>query len=146
MDLCWLRAYGLTFFRPVTVLVAGQLLVAGICWGVASPAYSGGVMGLEFRPKEPAGSFDLYDETGKIGEISGPGSEPDDDPPDVWVVQLWSLTGSGKTWGDVQYSLEDALEDARESYKDLVAERREAGRGGSARVIPTPIGGQPRRR
>jgi hypothetical protein len=109
-------------------------------------------MGLEFRPKEPEGSFDLYDETGKVGEIDGPDPARDIDEedgipyPPSWEVDLWSLTGSGKTWGNLCDNLEDAMADARESYELLLAERREAGRGGSAWVIPTPMGGQPRRR
>lgn len=108
-------------------------------------------MGLEFRPKEPEGSFDLYDDTGKVGEIEGPNSERDVDLdgkpyPPSWSVELWSLTGSGKSWGNLCTSLDEAMADARESYEELVVERREAARGGSARVIPTPMGGQPRRR
>jgi hypothetical protein len=107
-------------------------------------------MVLEFRPTEPEGSLDLYDETGKVGEIEGPNPETDVDPdgtpwPPMWAVTLWSLTGSGKTWGNVTDSLDDAYAEARGSYEELVAERREVGRG-SVRAIPTPMGGQKRRR
>lgn len=101
-------------------------------------------MTLEFRPKGREGSLELHDETGKIGEIQGPEDEPTDPP--IWVVELWSLTGSGKTWGNVCYSLDDAKQEAEESYVELVAERREAAGGRSGRAVPTPMGGQPRRR
>ena len=103
-------------------------------------------MTMEMRPASAPQSFDLYDGEERIGEILyvAPMEEYGAKNPECWEVRLWSLTGSGKEWGDTVYSIEEAKEFAHSEYPELVAERRAAA-GPSVRVISTPMGGQRRR-
>lgn len=107
-------------------------------------------MSLEIRATDDPKSFDLYeDEDGeRIGEITyeAPAVEFGELNPECWHMALWSLTGSGKTWGSTEYSIEEAKEAALAEYPDLVAERRELSKpdGPRPRGISIPHGGQPR--
>lgn len=99
---------------------------------------------MDIRPGDAHGCFRLFDGDDYIGEIRyHPPEEEGDD--DWWEVELWSLTGSEKTWyADAAKSEAEARDDAAALYKEWQAERREANRGPRATVISSPMGGQPR--
>jgi hypothetical protein len=104
---------------------------------------------LEFREREPAGSFDLYDHTGKVGEIEihHPATDVDRDGARrkrSWFVNLW-LPRPGEDWEEDCDTVEAAKKAAQEMYLELVAERREAGGPRSVYTMPVPMGGQRRR-
>lgn len=109
-------------------------------------------MTLEIRATDNPQHFDLFDATGRLGEIAYvPETEPDawgGVDPACWRTTLWSMTGSGKEWGDEAPTLEEAKEIAHTEYPELVAERREAnkpGPGPRPTTVSTPMGGQRRR-
>ncbi|MFE9736137.1 hypothetical protein ACFYO9_37425 [Streptomyces sp. NPDC005863] len=109
-------------------------------------------MPLEIRPVEDT-THHLYEEDEQIGQIRwvGPvGSLGEDGwriEEEAWEVDVWSLTGSGKTWGDSCTTLEAARRRAHEIYDDYQAERRRANQPvpGGVQVISSPMGGQKRR-
>jgi hypothetical protein len=80
-----------------------------------------------------------------VGELIYHAPEEEGDEPS-WSVELWSVMGTRRKWcADVAESHEEAADDARELYKELVAERRELSRGARPRTISTPMGGQRRK-
>lgn len=107
-------------------------------------------MPLEIRPTDKPEKFDLYDETGRIGEIVYvPEAEQGVVDPGGWDVTLWSMTGSGKEWTEAVDTLEEAKKSAHYLHSELVTERRAAnqpGPGPRPTTISTPMGGQQRRR
>lgn len=109
-------------------------------------------MTMELRPASAPRSFDIFVDGEKAGEIryvGPPGSIGLDGweiEEEAWEVHLWSQSGSGKTWGESEDTLEEATETARAFCAEFVAERRELNRPvPGLRVIPVPMGGQPRR-
>lgn len=107
-------------------------------------------MTLEIRPTDSPESFDLFDETGKVGEIVFVPEHEEYGGTNLasWEVALWSMTGSGSAWLDGGDTLAKAEELAQSLYPELVAERRRVnspGPGPRVRVISTPMGGQRRR-
>ncbi|MGW2010821.1 hypothetical protein [Streptomyces nigrescens] len=102
-------------------------------------------MALDVRPTEQAGFFDLYELDEKIGTIA---YERDEDGHliECWIVEIWSLMGTGKVWSNDLGSEEEAIEEAHELYREFVSERRELKRPvQGVRVTNVPMGGQRRR-
>ncbi|MFE0088739.1 hypothetical protein [Streptomyces sp. NPDC059016] len=111
-------------------------------------------MTLEIRPTGQPRQFDLYEEAEKIGQVRYIGPEGqeleeglDEEPCDGWSVEMWSLMGTGKTWGADAGTESQARQYAHELYSEFVAERRALNSGGPrAHIVSTPMGGQRRRR
>lgn len=103
-------------------------------------------MTLDVRPTGQAGFFDLYELDEKIGVITYDRDDEDGDVFECWLVEIWSLMGTGKTWSNDLDSEREAIEEAHALYREYVAERRELKRPlPGLRVINTPMGGQRRR-
>lgn len=105
-------------------------------------------MTLEIRAAAAPHSFDLFERDERIGEIRFVPAYVDygDLIPDQWEVEVWSLMGTGKTWGTSVDTADEATAEAHECYTEFVAERRTINQGPSrVRTVSTPMGGQRRK-
>ncbi|MEV5189230.1 hypothetical protein [Streptomyces werraensis] len=103
---------------------------------------------LDIRPTADPDRIDLYEGDQKIGEIVKDLDIEDGvlmSPP-LWLVEVWSQMGTGKTFDADSESLAEAKQLAHEVYEEMVAERRELRKGSRPPIISTPMGGQKRRR
>lgn len=105
-------------------------------------------MTLEIRPAAAPRCFDLFENDEKVGEIKYVAAfeEWGEPVPEQWEVEVWSLMGTGKTWGTSVDTVDEATAEARECYAKFVAERRRINQGPSrVRTVSTPMGGQRRK-
>ncbi|HEX5569710.1 MAG TPA: hypothetical protein VFY14_22785 [Streptomyces sp.] len=102
-------------------------------------------MTIEIKQGNRARYFEVFEGEEKIGEIIHYPPEQEGDE-EFWNATLWSLMGTGKTWGATGDSYEEIVGYTHELYKEFVAERRELKRPvPGVRVVSTPMGGQRRK-